>query len=201
MFLGLLTDIHEQVDHLSAALARFERLDVDQIIVFRDIFEMGEWIKETCQLLARARAVGVWGNRDFGLACEPSDHTRRKYGPAVLDYMTCLRPRLDLAGWHFTHVEPWLNPECVSDLWYFDGPPDQHGQIQRSFDGVPHRWLFAGHFHKWLAATPYAISNWAGERSIRLAPARHLVVIGALCQGRFATFNTDTCELVPFNGP
>ncbi len=41
--------------------------------------------------------------------------------------------------------------------------------------------------------------NWSGERPIRLDDGRYFVVVGALCQGRYALFDTESLELVPFN--
>ena len=42
-----------------------------------------------------------------------------------------LRPRLELVGCHFMHVEPWLNPEDVADLWYFEGPAESSEELER----------------------------------------------------------------------
>jgi predicted phosphodiesterase len=41
MKLGLLTDIHEQVEFLRIALDRFRQDPVDQVVVIGDIFETG----------------------------------------------------------------------------------------------------------------------------------------------------------------
>ena len=166
MKLGLITDVHEQVELLRSALDRFDKERVDQVVVIGDVFLMGKRIEETCQLLAEA--IGVWGNHDYGLCVDLDDEIYEKYSASVIDYMTSLRPRLDVAGCHFTHVEPWLNPEDVADLWYFEGPPDEHGKLERIFNSVPNRVMFSGHFHKWLLATPDEISDWHGERPIRL---------------------------------
>jgi predicted phosphodiesterase len=111
MRLGLLTDIHEHVEFLTIALDRFDAERVDQVVVIGDVFRLGERIEETCRLLATANAVGVWGNHDFGLCIEPVERTRARYPASVVEFMTSLRPRLDIGGCHFKHVEPWLNPE------------------------------------------------------------------------------------------
>ena len=199
MKLGLITDIHEQTEHLRTALSVFHKKGVEKIVVIGDVFEMGERIEETCRLLAEAKAIGVWGNHDFGLCVDPDKSIRAKYPPAVIDFMTSLRPRLDVGGCHFTHVEPWLNPEEVADLWYFEGPPDEHGKLKRIFNAVPSRVMFAGHYHKWLLATPDGINEWQGASPIRLDHGRYFVVVGALCEGQFGIFDTDTSELFPFN--
>jgi predicted phosphodiesterase len=197
MILGLLTDIHEHVEHLQTALDCFRKERVDQIVVIGDLFEQGQHIEETCRLLAEAKAVGVWGNHDFGLSFEPHPNVREKYPSSVLSYMGSLKPRLDIGGCHFTHIEPWLDPSNLADLWYFEGPPDRHGNLKRIFDATPHRIMFAGHYHQWLLANPKGIIDWAGDRPTRLEGSRYFVVIGALCYGHFATFDTETSVLVP----
>ena len=42
MKLGLLTDIHEHIEYLRAALDCFAKERVDQVVVIGDLFEMGE---------------------------------------------------------------------------------------------------------------------------------------------------------------
>ena len=200
MKLGLITDIHEQVEFLRLALDRFDKEQVEQIVMIGDVFETGERIEETCRLLTDANAIGVWGNHDYGLSFEPDDVIRSKYPASVIDCMTSLRPSLEVGGCHFSHVEPWLDPENVADLWYFDGPPDEPGKLQRIFSAVPNRVMFAGHFHKWLLATPEGIADWQGESPIRLLEdQRYFVVVGALCEGRCAVYDTEAAVLMPFN--
>lgn len=197
MKLGLLTDIHEEAELLQAALDRLRDERVDQIIVIGDIFELGHQIQETCRLLADAGVIGVWGNHDFGLCCAPRDALREKYGDDVIQFMTSLRPRLEYNGYYFAHIEPWLNPEELSDLWYFDGIPDRQDKRDRIFNAVPNELMFAGHFHQWLLATPNRIEDWNGETPVTLRGERYFVVIGALCEGRYAIFDTDASELIP----
>ncbi len=97
-------DIHEQVEYLRGVLDRFSTEDVDPIIVIGDLFEMGKRIEATCRVLTGANAIGVWDNHDYGLCVVPNDELRSRYGDLVIDFMTSLRPRLDFADWHFTHV-------------------------------------------------------------------------------------------------
>ena len=197
MKLGLIADIHEQNDSLRAAIRRFHSEGVDQIVFIGDAFEMGKRIEETCRLLSDANVIGVWGNHDFGLCVGPDDLIRRKYPSVVIDYMTGLRPRLEIAGCYFAHIEPWLNPEDLADLWYFDGPPVNRDRLDLIFNAVPNRVMFAGHYHQWMLATPNGISAWRGESPIRLETGRYFVVVGAVCEGQFAIFDTETSELRP----
>ena len=199
MKLGLITDVHEQVEFLRTALDRFRQEQVDQIVVIGDIFETGERIEETCQMLAEAKAVGVWGNHDYGLCDNPTDEIRAKFPPSVTEYMTTLRPRLELDGCYFAHVEPWLDPEDIMDLWFFEGPPASDGRLDRIFNAVPNRLMFAGHYHRWMLVTPAGIAEWKGECAINLDHGRYFVMVDALADGHFAILDTDTSDLVPFN--
>ena len=56
-----------------------------------------------------------------------------RYGAAVLGFMGGLQPRLEIGGCLFTHVEPWLDPHKVEDLWYFDGPPDSPEKLAKAY--------------------------------------------------------------------
>jgi hypothetical protein len=196
--LGLLSDIHEHVEHLQAALAVLRQERVEKIVVLGDLVELCQRLPETCALLAGARAVGVWGNHDFGLCHEPSAELVAKYPTVVTSYFASLQPRLVLEGCHFSHIEPWLDPYDLCDLWSFSGPPDDPAKLARLFGSRSERILFAGHYHRWLLATPTGIANWRGESPITLDSSRSFVTLGALCCGEFATFDTTTSELVPY---
>lgn len=198
MKLGLLTDIHEHVGHLRPALAQLRNEGVDQVVVIGDLFELGSSLNETCRLLAEVNAIGVWGNHDFGLCVRPTDESRTRYSAEALRFMASLDPRLELEDCLFCHIEPWLDPERLEDLWYFEGPPNQHQNLARIFGAAPQRLLFSGHYHQWLLARPDGIDAWQGETPIHLTGDRYFVVVGALCNGDYATFDTETCELKPF---
>jgi hypothetical protein len=109
------------------------------------VFELGQRLKETIDILDEAGAIGVWGDHDFGLCRDnPRPEDLERYGERVLAFMGRLQPRLEIVGCHFVHVEPWLNPEKIEDLWYFEGPPERPDQVARSFAAVPNRLIFVG---------------------------------------------------------
>ena len=83
MKLGIITDIHEHVECLRAALDELAG-QVDQVVMVGDVVETGERIEETCQLLSDAGVIGVWGNHDFGLCCDVSEETRETYSQDVI---------------------------------------------------------------------------------------------------------------------
>jgi hypothetical protein len=113
--------------------------------------------------------------------------------------MGSLQPRLEIDGCLFTHVEPWLDPHKIEDLWYFDGPPDTPEKLARSVAAVPNRVMFIGHMHRWLFGTPSGVKDWQGEGPVRLDDQmQHLVVVHAVCAGKCALFDTEANDLIPF---
>jgi predicted phosphodiesterase len=169
MRIGILADIHEHVGELRRALAVLKEHGADRLVVLGDVCEMSTRLEETVAILDEAGAIGVWGNHDFGLCRDnPRPEDRRRFGARVLDFMGRLQPRLEVEGCLFTHVEPWLDPETVEDLWYFDGPPETPEQVARIFAAARNRVMFTGHYHRWLLVTPEGIQSWAGDRPIVL---------------------------------
>jgi hypothetical protein len=200
MKLGVITDIHAHVYHLLAALERLQAARVDQVIVVGDVsdlFHRREGLEETCRLLAGANAIGVWGNHDYGLCVNPDPGVTDRFPSSVIAFMGSLRPRLEVDGCLFTHVEPWLDPEYMPDLWYSGGPPSSRDRLARIFSSAPNRLIFVGHYHKWLLATPDGIIEWNGTTSMLLDEGRYFVAVGALCDGNFAIFDTVSTELTP----
>jgi predicted phosphodiesterase len=201
MKLGLLADIHEHTRRLQKSIAVLQEHGAERFVVLGDVFDTGKRIERTVRLLRQVGAVGVWGNHDVGLCFDPDDSVCERYGAAVLGFMGGLQPHLDIAGCLFTHVEPWIDPYSVEDLWDFHGPPDSPEKLARSFAAVPHRVLFVGHLHRWLLGTPGGLLPWRGEGPVRLdRQNRYLVVVHGVWDGRCALFDTETNELVPFGG-
>jgi predicted phosphodiesterase len=200
MRLGLLADIHEQTRELRKAIAVLRQHGADRFVVLGDVFETGKRMEETVDLLREVQAVGVWGNHDFGLCFDPDEKACRRYSAAVLAFMGGLHPRLEIGDCLFSHVEPWLDPHKIEDLWYFGGPPDSPEKLARCFAAAPHKVVFLGHIHRWLLGTPEGVLPWRGEKPVRLEqPTRYLVVVHAVCDGKCALFDTETGELVPFS--
>ena len=65
MRIGLLADIHEDVEALEAAIARCREAGVDCLVTLGDIFETGEHFADAVDLLRDADVSGVWGNHEF----------------------------------------------------------------------------------------------------------------------------------------
>lgn len=205
MLIGIVTDIHDDVERLTAALERLRGMDCDTIVCLGDATDFHgphnrAW--EVARLLQDYGVVGVWGNHDFGLCRDVPLHALDNPDHEALAYYATWLPRLEVGGHHFSHVEPWLDATDPLALWYFDGPPDTPEKLARSFAAVPHRAMFTGHFHKWLAGTEAELLDWRGDRPLVFDPAhRYLIVIGPLFGGAFATLDTDTRTLTPYQLP
>jgi len=200
MKLGILADIHERDDELRKSIEVLRLHGADCFIVLGDVCERGKRMEETVALLRDVAAIGVWGNHDLGFCLDPSEDIRRQYGEQVLEFMGSLRPRLEIEGCLFTHVEPWLDPNKIEDLWYFDGPPDTQEKLDRSFAAVPNRAMFTGHFHRWLLGSSAGIIPWNAEGPIRLdITKQHLIVVNAVWSGHCALFDTKRNELTPYS--
>ena len=127
MRIGIVTDIHDEVALLADALAALRAEGVDVIVSLGDTSDMhGKWqdVAGVAALLKAHGAVGVWGNHDHGLCRDVSDLAREKFPAETLAYMATMLPVMELAGCRFAHVETWLDPEKVEDLWCFVGRPE-----------------------------------------------------------------------------
>ena len=201
MLLGIVTDIHDEVDHLRQALAGFESMGVDQVVSMGDAvetYESGQPGVVVFRLLKDANAIGVWGNHDAGLSLLWTERIRAMIDPSLADFAATLEPYIVMEDCRFSHIEPWLDATKIRDLWYFDGVPDTEEKASRSFGAVPERRLFMGHFHRWLVMTPEGRLEWNGEGPLQLEKeTRYLIVVAHLMHGWYATFDTESLVLTP----
>jgi hypothetical protein len=196
MKLGLLADIHEEVEYLRRAIEAVRSAGAERLVMLGDVFETGKRLDETVALLAAAGAGGVWGNHDFGLCREVGETARQLVSPAALGYFAQLQPQLEIDGCLFKHIEPYLDAENLLDLWSYGGAGRL--DLPRSFASVPHRRIFMGHLHRWQLATPAEVLPWNGSGPVHLdEQTRYLVVMHAVQQGWCAVFDTVRGELMP----
>lgn len=198
MRIGILADIHEDVELLSRALALFRREGVNRVVVLGDVFYSGRRVAETCDLLAAAGAVGVWGNHDLGLCHDPEPELLARYPDRVFEFTRTLAPRLELAGCLFSHGLPhWDATEPA--VYYLGDRPETAAGRADSFAASEYRVTFVGHFHRWLCATPAGVVPWEGNEAASLDPeCRYLVVIAAVCEGWCAIYDSEAARLVPY---
>jgi len=201
MLLGIVADVHEEADALRRALDAFRQCGVDQVVTLGDTCDVmfrESRAAEVVGLMRDAGATGVWGNHDYSLCREISEPCRQRYSPEVLDFMAGMQGHLAIGDCLFSHVEPWLDPHDPMQLWYYEGLPDTDEKLQRTFDAVAQRFMFIGHFHRWLAMTPAGPVDWDGNRPILLdGDTRYLIAVGAVVDGHCGTFDTDRHVLTP----
>lgn len=198
MRIGILADIHEDVEALRQGLGLLRREGVGQLVVLGDLFYAGRRIAETADLLIAAGAVGVWGNHDLGLCHEPEPQLLARYPSRVFDFLKTLGSRLEVAGCLFSHGLPqWDATDPAA--YYLGDRPESAAGLAGSFAASACRVTFVGHFHRWLTATPEGIIPWDGKEAVSLAPERrYLVVVAAVCDGWCAVYDTASGRLVPY---
>src|SRR4051794_6884122 len=103
MRIGILADIHEDLESLRRALAVLRGQGVDRLLVLGDVFERGHRLDAAVELLDADDVIGVWGNHDFGLCGGLPASPRRSYNERTLRFMRRLRPRLEMEGCLFLH--------------------------------------------------------------------------------------------------
>lgn len=194
--IGLLADVHEEVERLREAVAALRGRGAERFVVLGDVFERGRRLAETVAVLAGLDSVGVWGNHDFGLCRDVPASVRRRFPDEVFAYFATLRPRVEVDGCLFQHIEPHLDPEKLEDLWSYGGdgvltPAD-------AFAAVPHRRIFVGHVHRWRLHSPEGPVPWDGTSRVTLDPGlRYLVAVHAVQQGWCALYDSAREEVEP----
>jgi predicted phosphodiesterase len=205
MRIGIVTDIHDEIELLARALTALRAEAVDAIVTLGDTTDLfGKWnrARQVAELLRGSGVVGVWGNHDFGLCRNVEEETRFDHLRATLDYYATFQPRLEFGGCHFSHIEPFLDPERAEDLWTFEGRPEDEDRTAKSFAAIPHRAAFIGHFHRWLAMGETGRVEWDGSAPLHFEPEkRYLVVVAPLFRGEFAVLDTDSWVLTPHTLP
>lgn len=204
MRIGIVTDIHDEVEYLASELDCLPDLGCDAVVSIGDstnVHPPGRpW--EVIRLLRDAGAMCVWGNHDFGLCRDVPEEISAAAPPDLLAYTATWQPRIELDGYHFSHVPPWLNPNELADLWYFDGPDDTTEKLARSLAVGKHPAYFTGHFHQWMAGTASGPLPWREHTPLAFAPGeRYVIHVGPLFTGAFAVLDTDTRTLIPYQLP
>lgn len=197
MKIGILSDIHEHLDHLHGALRVFRQARVDRTILVGDVFDAGDRIQPTVDMLRDAGVTGVWGNHDLGLACQPDEETRQRFHASIVDFFGALRPRYELADMLFSHGLPHWDATDPS-IYYLGEPPWEPGSLSPAFAEFPQRVMAIGHFHRWFLATEDGPVAWAGEQPVFLDRSkRYFLIVHAVMNGWCAVFDTETTELRP----
>lgn len=201
MRIGIVADIHEAIEALQKALVLFREQGVDCVVNLGDacdIYGKTSRAGEVVDLLRSANAIGVWGNHDIGLCHEVSGRIASETDPKILSYMTTMRPFVVVEDCRFSHVDPWIDAMEAMNLWYFDGPPSTPQQVACSFDAVPERMVFVGHYHRWLVMNSRLKIEWDGSSPLELDPMeKYFVVVAPVVSGWCCIYDTSASRLIP----
>ncbi len=196
MRLGLLADIHEEIELLPKAIDLLQSEGVDRFLFLGDLVGRTTKIEETVAIMDTLKSVGVWGNHDIGLCRDVSEDLRSRYSQRVLGYMGSLLPKIELDGNLYQHIEPHLDPESFEDLWTFSERGDL--DLKAVFE-KPYSRMIIGHIHTWAAYTPHGRLDWDGTTPLYMdSNERYYVIIHAIVKGYCALFDTDTQILTPY---
>ena len=199
MKLGLLADVHEDVESLQRALRLLQGEGVDRLVLLGDVFEANQQLEPTIELLREANVGGVWGNHDLGLSFDPSDSVRQRYAPEVLDYFGRLQGRLVIEDVLITHASPLTDPTDPVEFYTAERPYLAEN-VPAAFAGFSERVGFCGHFHRWFAAMPDGLLPWGGETPLQLGQrGRFLIGVHAVTNGWCATYETRSGHFVPIS--
>ena len=197
MRLGILADIHGNVENLRRAIDRLGQEQVDTFVVLGDVIYDSRNATEVVDLLRACEAVGVWGNHDLGLCVDPDSEMRALYTDAVLEFFSTLHSRFELGEILFSHTLP--NQDASDPSSYYLGPRlHEDDALDQCFAQFPHRLIMIGHFHRWFAANSEGRIPWEGIKPIGLSPdTRYFFAIHAVMDGFAAVLDETQNLLLP----
>jgi predicted phosphodiesterase len=177
MRFGLVSDVHANLEALTAVLRELERRKVDRVLCLGDVVGYHANPNECAELLARSDALTIAGNHDRAAVgtIEPSD-----FGPTarraiywtrqvlLAEHAGRLR-ELDVFTWldqRICLVHAALHP-TPNDKYHLTTPVRVAASFEKLHSGeIPARLCFFGHTHR--AAVHH--SNGHGIRELSLGP-------------------------------
>ena len=197
MKIGILADIHGDVENLKLAIERLKRENVDVFVALGDIIYDRRNASETVAALTDCGAIGVWGNHDLGLCVDPQEEVLRHFDDHVIDFFDKLTSHLEFDGVLFTHTLP-IQDASDPMSFYLGKRPDEGDALDDCFSQFFHRIMLVGHFHRWYAATPEGRISWDGKQPIKLeSDKRYFFVINAVMNGNAALLDDEQNVLKP----
>jgi len=217
--LAILSDIHANLEALTAVLRDVDAHAADQVICLGDVIGYGPQPQECCDLLRRRGATLLQGNHEQGLisihslchfnqpACDALRRTRQLLSEETFAWLVAHPKSLVAHGCRFVHGAP---PDSVRDyIWQYEQT------MAEVFARFREAVCFVGHTHDLMRFTcreGRASGRLAlPEGETRLEPdRRHLVNIGSVGQPRdgdnrakYALYRTEsrvlTMRFIPYD--
>lgn len=174
MRLGIVSDVHANLEALVAVLRELERQAVDRIVSLGDVVGYHANPNECMELLRRADALMIAGNHDraaagvieptaFGAHARRAIHwTRRVLAPEHRSHLASL----DVFAWLDAStcvVHAALHPS-PNDVYHLSTPVRVEASFRKLHSGaIPARLCFFGHTHR-------AVVHFSDGRTIREVP-------------------------------
>ena len=192
MRIGILSDIHSNLEALTESLAALERLRPDAIVCLGDVVGYGASVNECCRLVRERGAVTLLGNHDaavagrmdysfyYDAARHALDWTASRIDAENLEWLRALPHVHHIENAQFTHGSP-VNPEAYEYVF----------AIEQARELLPHLAAladvnFVGHSHlcKAFALTRDDVYEVVAQKFTIRPDHRYIVSVGSVGQPR-----------------
>jgi diadenosine tetraphosphatase ApaH/serine/threonine PP2A family protein phosphatase len=208
MRIGILSDIHANLEALTQSLAALERHKPDRVFCLGDVVGYGASVNECCELVREVAEVTLLGNHDaavsgrmdysfyYDAARHALDWTASRIAPDHLEWLRSLPYAHRMQGMQFTHGNP-VNADAYEYVF----------AIEQARELLPHLGEladvnFIGHSHlcKVFALGPGGDVNEVVATKFSLRKGyKYVVSVGSVGQPRdcdnracFVTYDTDS---------
>ncbi|MEO0019187.1 MAG: metallophosphoesterase family protein [candidate division WOR-3 bacterium] len=191
MKLGAISDVHANLEALTAVLNFFRQEGVDQVISLGDVVGYGPDPEACIELLQQAQAKVVAGNHDWGtLGKTPISHfnhlavaalkwTQKRLKPEHLLFLSSLPLTMNLNSLHLVHA----SPSAPQNWEYIFTIEEAFSELR----ACPFEICLVGHTHRPLIVEkpPIGPVRTIPTPAFSLQPdARYLINIGSVGQPR-----------------
>jgi diadenosine tetraphosphatase ApaH/serine/threonine PP2A family protein phosphatase len=193
MRIGIISDIHSNLEALTRSLVALERHRPDRIVCLGDVVGYGASVNECCEIVRKVSEVTLLGNHDaavagrmdysfyYDAARHALDWTASRIDPDHLEWLRSLPYAHRIEGVQFTHGNP-IDPEAYEYVFAVE----QARELVPHFDALAEV-NFIGHSHLCKA---FAL-NAAGDVSEVVANRfglrrgyKYVVSVGSIGQPR-----------------
>src|SRR5579863_4423037 len=125
---GIISDVHSNLEALTAVLAELDSIGVDRLICLGDIVGYGPSPNECCTMLRERECISIAGNHDEAaasesgidyfspLAREAIEWNRAALTRDHLEYLATLERERNLDGFDIVHGAPVHHFEYILDV-------------------------------------------------------------------------------------
>lgn len=207
MRIGIISDIHSNLEALTQALAALERHQPDRVICLGDVVGYGASVNECCDLVRKVAEVTLLGNHDaavsgrmdysfyYDAARHALDWTASRIDPDHLEWLRSLPYVHRVGDVLFSHGNP-LNPEAYEYVFAIEQARELVPRLGELADVN-----FVGHSHlcKSFALHPAGdVSEVVATKFTLRRGYKYIVSVGSVGQPRdcdnrscFVTYDTE----------